>query len=249
MLFSVVLCVNKKIPFLKDAIDSVLKQEYNNDFELIIVANNCNDDLFEFLEEFDDERIVLLRTKIGQLSFNLNYAVNIAEGEYIVRMDADDISLPNRLAVTEKEILVSHPDVLGFAANLINEVDEVVGETRDNSSKNLRNLLLTRNPFVHPTVAIKKKTLLLVGGYMGGRQSEDYDLWIRLSKISNVNFIYSAEKVLNYRITDDQSRGNVLPYCEVSSYFLREFMLSLNPKYFFAMLFSIIKRVILPFKV
>ncbi len=248
MLFSVVLCVNKKIPFLADAINSILNQKYSGSFELIVVANNCDDKLYEYLKEFNDSRVKLYRTKIGQLSFNLNYALNLACGEYIIRMDADDTSLPNRLEITEKFILEHNPDVVGFLANYINEDGVVIGETNDYSQKNIRNLLLIKNPFVHPTVAMKKDTLLLVGGYLGGRQSEDYDLWIRLAKLKNTCFMISPLKVLNYRVTAEQSRGNILPYCEVSSYFLREFLISWHPKYLFAMLLTIVKRIILPVK-
>jgi O86/O127-antigen biosynthesis beta-1,3-galactosyltransferase len=248
LLFSVVLCVNKKIPFLKDAIDSILQQEYSGEFELIIVANNCSDELYCFLEQFDDNRIVLLRTKIGQLSFNLNYAVNVARGDYIVRMDADDISLPDRLTRTESVIVKYNPDVVGFSAIFINEDDVIVGESKEHSNVDFRKRLILSNPLIHPTVAINKSTLLSVGGYLGGRQSEDYDLWIRLSKEERVNFIISPVKVLKYRISSEQSKGNVLPYCEVSSYFLREFLLSWKFKYLFAMLVSIGKRIILPIK-
>jgi len=248
MLFSVVLCVNKKIPFLYDAINSILNQSYNGTFEFIIVANNCDDNLYEYLESFNDSRIKLYRTKIGQLSFNLNYALDLACGEYIVRMDADDVSFPDRLEVTEKFILEHNPDVVGFLANYINEDGMITGETNDYSRKNVRNLLLIKNPFVHPTVAIKKDTLLLVGGYLGGRQSEDYDLWIRLAKLKNTSFMILPLKVLNYRVTTEQSRGNILPYCEVSSYFLREFLISWHPKYLIAMLFTVLKRIILPVK-
>ncbi len=248
MLFSVVLCVNKKIPFLEDAINSILNQDYSRDFEFIIVANNCDDDLYEYLQTFIDSKIKLHRTKIGQLSFNLNYALDLAFGEYIIRMDADDVSLPNRLEITEKEVLRHGSDVLGFLANYINENGDFIGETTDYSSRNIRKLLLKKNPFVHPTVAIKKDRLLSVGGYLGGRQSEDYDLWIRLSKLNEVNFKISPIKVLNYRITEEQSKGNALPYCEVSSYFLREFLISWHPRYLFAMLLSVAKRITLVVK-
>ena len=248
MLFSVVLCVNKKIAFLGDAITSVLNQNYEKDFEFIIIANNCNDELYEYLLSINDPRIKLFRTKIGQLSFNLNYAVNIACGKYIVRMDADDISLPNRLVETEKVVLEYCPDVVGFSATYINEFDMVIGESKDYSRENIIKLMMKKNPFIHPTVAINKKSLISVGGYLGGTQSEDYDLWIRLSKVSGINFIISPIKVLKYRITAEQSRGNVLPYCEVSSYFLREFLISWNPRYLFALLISVGKRIILPIK-
>jgi glycosyltransferase involved in cell wall biosynthesis len=248
LLFSVVLCVNKNIPYLKDAIISVLTQEYIKDFEFIIVANNCENELYEYLQTFTDPRIKLFRTKIGQLSFNLNYAVNFSSGEYIVRMDADDISLVNRLATTEKIVLEYQPDVVGFSAMYVNETCVVIGESKDYSKKNIEKLLMRKNPFIHPTVAIKKDTLLSVGGYLGGRQSEDYDLWIRLSKVNGINFIISPIKVLKYRITEEQSRGNVLPYCEVASYFLREFLISWKPKYLLALLITVGKRIILPRK-
>lgn len=245
MLFSVILCVNKKIPFLGCAIKSILEQNYSQKFEFIIVANNCNDELYDYLESFNDNRIKLFRTNIGQLSFNLNYAVNLSSGDYIIRMDADDVSLPNRLEITQKAILDFQPDVIGFSADFINEKGEIIGVSKDFSNRDVKRLLLFRNPFIHPTVAIKKELLLSISGYFGGRQSEDYDLWIRMAKLDNIRFIISQMKVLSYRITDGQSRGNTLPYCEVSSYFLREFLLSWHPKYFFALLFSIMKRIFL----
>jgi glycosyltransferase involved in cell wall biosynthesis len=240
--------VNKNIPYLKAAVESILRQKYNDNFEFIIVANNCDDQLYEFLGTFSDDRIKLFRTKIGQLSFNLNYAVNVASGEYIVRMDADDISLDNRLAITEEIVLKSRPDVVGFSATYINNEDVIVGESKDYSEGNIKRILMKKNPFIHPTVAINKDTLLSVGGYLGGRQSEDYDLWIRLSKVSGINFIISPIKVLKYRMTEEQSKGSVLPYCEVSSYFLREFLISWKSKYLFAMFLAILKRITLPRK-
>ena len=90
--YTFLMCVHKLTPFVGEAVASVLGQT-DPDFEFIIVANNCGEDLWCFLNEFDDRRIQLYRTRIGQLSFNLNYGLNLAKEGDILRIDADDIAL------------------------------------------------------------------------------------------------------------------------------------------------------------
>ncbi|HIF9514551.1 TPA: glycosyltransferase [Photobacterium damselae] len=238
MLFSVVLCVHEDNPFLDKAINSILEQEYDNDFEFIIVANNCTDELFLKLEQYKDERIRLFRSKIGQLAYNLNYAIDKSRGEYIVRMDSDDIALPSRLRICEKYIGY---DVIACSANIINEKDKIISE-RILKGINISKDLIYKNPIIHPASAIKKSTILKQRGYLGGFQSEDYDLWLRLNK-AKASFIFVPEKVLNYRISEVQSKGSLLPYCEVSSYFWREFLLTLKSQYFLGWCLSIAKRL------
>ena len=111
--YTFLMCVNKLTPFVGEAVESVLGQT-DPGFEFIIVANNCNEDLWSFLKKIDDPRIKLYRTNIGQLSFNLNYGLNLAKEGYILRIDADDIALPDRL-VSTKSALSDHdyPDLLG----------------------------------------------------------------------------------------------------------------------------------------
>ncbi|EHH0795665.1 glycosyltransferase [Vibrio vulnificus] len=238
-LFSFLMCVHEDNPFIDNAIQSVLEQDYN-DFEFIIVANNCSNSLYERLSCLDDSRIRLFRTSIGQLSFNLNYGVDKAKGKYIVRMDSDDICLSTRLSVCEKYAHGDY-DVIAFSAEIIDQNDCLIGE-RIIGSENEKKLLY-KNPIIHPAVMIKRESLIKARGYLGGFQSEDYDLWLRMYH-SSFKFHFSNEIVLKYRIHNTQSKGALLPYCEVSGYFIRNFLLYLKFEYFWGFVIASIKRFI-----
>jgi len=252
MLFSIVICVNRDTGFLKPALDSVISQDYELPYEILVVANNCTDSLWDYLnDEYKKNKLVkLYRTNIGQLCFNLNYAINIAQGDYIVRMDADDISLHNRLSILDKK-LSSCPDidVIGSAVELVDESDNHISyHIPPLSCKEIMKSYGFKNPFVHPTTCIRRSLLLSVGGYLGGFQSEDYDLWLRLIRKQGVNFRNIEDVTLQYRINPEQSRGNKLPYAEVSAHFLREFILSPSFKGALYLLSSFIKSFIFPNK-
>ncbi len=223
-LFSVVMCCNRDDGFLFKAIDSVLLQSYR-DFEFIIVLNRCTNQLYESVAAIDDARIVLLRTDIGQLSFNLNVGINAAKGKYIVRFDADDICHIDRLKKTY-ELIEETPDldILAGSCRFIDEAGVVTG-SRVLQSQDWRKEIKYNNPFIHPAMAIKKDLILANKGYLGGYQSEDYDLWIRLSKNNDLKCIYTSFPMIDYRISTLQSKGSRLAYSEVASYFLREFLM------------------------
>src|SRR3989339_1903405 len=92
---SIVMPVYNCEGFLRDAIDSVLKQTFT-DFELIIVNDASTDNTLSIIKSYDDLRIALInRGKLG-LTRALNAGIATARGRYIARMDGDDISLPNR---------------------------------------------------------------------------------------------------------------------------------------------------------
>ncbi|MCF3281393.1 glycosyl transferase family 2, partial [Escherichia coli] len=88
--------------------------------------------------------------------------------------------------------------------------------------------------------------LFKIGGYLGGFQSEDNDLWIRMLRAHGFKLVNIDSVTLFYRINDHQIRGRVLPYAEVASYALREFLLKKRIKYFAALLINIGKALILP---
>lgn len=242
-LFTVLMCVNKDEGFLHDAITSILEQTYKN-FEFIIVANNCTDDLWNKLSTYNDTRLKIYRTKIGQLSFNLNYGLNISNGEYIVRMDADDISLKERLEIINNIInQYGYPDIVGTSVEFIDTQSNIIKKYTP-PLKKLAYKIYFKNIFVHPSVAIKKSTLIKERGYLGGFQSEDYDLWIRLLKNKNYS-LYNIDVItLKYRISDTQSRGSRLAYAESASYGFREFLLKPNLLWFLSFIINALKTFI-----
>jgi glycosyltransferase involved in cell wall biosynthesis len=220
------MCVNKLTPFVGDAVMSVLGQT-DPDFEFIIVANDCNDDLWRFLNTFEDPRIALYRTNIGQLSFNLNYGLNLAKKGYILRMDADDIALPNRLEVT-KSLLVDHgyPDLLAGAAFLIDESGNGIGYVSSPcEDAEIKASFWRTNKIIHPACSFRAESVISLGGYCSGFMSEDYDLWLRASRSKEFTFCNVDVPFIKYRINSGQARGKSLGYAEVAGHLLREALL------------------------
>ena len=241
--FSFLMCINRNVPFLAAAIDSVLTQT-SPDFLFYIIANNCDDDLWDALKKYQDPRLRLHRTLIGQLSFNLNYGLNLIGDGYVLRMDADDICLPQRLELTRKFLIdFSYPDVMGGDAILIDENDVKIGHARSPIENDaIRSLLWRKCPMIHPTCAINVRSILKLRGYLGGFMSEDYDLWLRASRDKKFIFRNIGEPLIKYRISADQARGNVLGYSEVAGFMLREALLGRGVKFFMAAFFGILKR-------
>lgn len=245
--FTILMCVNRDDGFLDEAINSILNQTYQ-DFEFIIVANNCTDKLWNSLQNYNDNRIKCYRTNIGQLSFNLNYGLNISIGEYIVRMDADDISLSDRLENLNLQIDKNgKPDVIGTSVLFIDENSTILNKYTP-PMKKFPQTIPFKNIFVHPTVAIKRATLIEEKGYLGGFQSEDYDLWIRLLRNKKYHLCNVDIVTLKYRISVNQSRGSRLPYAESASYCLREFLLKPRLIWLLGFMISSLKVFILPKK-
>lgn len=241
---SIIMAVNKTQPHLVSAINSILNQTFT-DFEFIIVANNCSDELYNELAGYSDSRIILHRTSIGQLSFNLNFALNATKSEYIFRMDADDVSHPERI---EKQLLYMKKynlDVLGTSVNLVNANDEIIGERATPlTNKNIRRRLPFSNPIVHPSVCYKKSVIIKNKGYLGGVVSEDYGLWLRLSRNRDINFENLSEKYLNYRVHPTESQGNPLAYSESIGLLTTEFFVQKKLSYLLGIIYFSIKKIL-----
>lgn len=203
---SVLLPVNRDDGYLDAAVSSILNQTFR-DFELLIIANNCTDELWSKIENIkeSDIRVKSFRLDLGGLTFALNYGLNIAKGEYIARMDADDISLPQRL---EKQVdfLDKNTSVVILGAQ-ISYIDD------DGELSLLKASILPKNPsekvayykcpIYHPTVMFRKSIILSIGGYKYGFYGEDFELWLRCIK-NNLNIVNLSDILLNYRIHENQ---------------------------------------------
>jgi glycosyltransferase involved in cell wall biosynthesis len=223
---SVIFCVNRGNPHLRAAIDSVLTQTHK-DFEFLIGANACSDELFGELLEYSarDSRIRLFRTALPQLAFTLNYVIEQSKGELLIRMDADDVCEPQRF---ERLIAAAEatPDaqVIGSWTTLIDEADQVIGSFNPPASAvSLRRRMLISSPIAHPTVAFRKKFWLESRGYLGGFVSEDFDLWLR-ALARGVTIINVPEPLLRYRMHSAQVSRSRLGYAETAAHWYRELL-------------------------
>jgi len=176
--------------YLRQAVESVLRQTYT-DFEFIIIDDASTDSCAAILQEYRDERIRYAANKqnIG-VTRSLNRALGLAQGEYIARMDADDISLPERFA-TQVSFLDTHPEigVLGTAARLIDNEGKAFGEVRYPGEHGYLRWILCffENPIIHPSVMMRKSMIEQITGYDETRRTaQDFHLWCRLAKITHL---------------------------------------------------------------
>lgn len=188
------------------AVNSILAQTFI-DFELVVIDDGSTDATRSLLESIHDPRLRLVcnERNIGLIG-TLNCGLELATGRYIARMDADDVSAPERL---EKQILYleEHPEVhaLGSMVNLINEKGKVFGAISGypTDPDEIHRYLLRECCLIHPSVIFRKDTVKAAGGYSAdARHAEDYDLWLRLSdhyKIANL-----PDKLVSYRMHGNQ---------------------------------------------
>lgn len=226
-LFSVILCINQPNPWWQAAFDSVLAQD-DPHFEFLIAANACTDEFWSGLQVMaaGDSRVRIFRTAIGQLSFNLNLLADQAHGDYLVRMDADDIAAANRIATLRKQLIESSVDILGSAVLLINDDDKIIGRMDfPLAHADIVRELKRRTVFCHPAVVIRRKFLLDMRGYLGGYYSEDTDLWLRARRAGG-RMANLPDALLSYRIHGKQSIGTRAGYAEVCGHWLRELLQS-----------------------
>jgi glycosyltransferase involved in cell wall biosynthesis len=190
---SVVMSAYNAEKFLREAIDSILAQTFT-DFEFIIVDDGSTDRTSQILNSYSDPRIIRNRNErnLGYTP-SLNWGVAHARSELIARMDADDISLPDRLAL-QVDFLERHPSiaVLGTGFQKMDQTGKLTsGEILlPDNPRFIQWLLAFQNTLCHPTVMFRRSIFLKSGGYDPAfMPAEDYDLWQRLSleeMISNI---------------------------------------------------------------
>lgn len=223
---SFIMAVNRDNPWLEQAIQSVLSQDEPR-FEFLIGANACDDSLWHKLVGYavQDPRIRLSRSSIGQLSFNLNLLADQATTPYLVRMDADDVCLPNRLSTLLFAMERYGLDVLGSAVAIIDGDSREIGNMAfPRTAKAISRALTRRTVFCHPAVMLRKQFLLDMRGYLGGFVSEDTDLWLRAER-QGARMGNLPDILLHYRLHQNQSIMSSLGYAEVASHWLRECLL------------------------
>lgn len=185
---SVIMSVNNGDMYLRDAIDSILNQTFR-DFEFVIINDGSTDRTEEILVGYEDSRMRIFHQGNNGLTKSLNKGIQLSQGEYIARMDADDVSLPERL---EKQVKFfdNYPDValVGTSFYEIDSYGNIIGrKIFPTTNHGIRKALIKYNPFFHSSVMIRKDILIHIGQYCERlSSSQDYELWLRISKRHNV---------------------------------------------------------------
>lgn len=214
-LASILLPVYNGAAYLRDSLDSMLRQSYQ-DFELIIIDDGSRDESARIVQSVNDDRIRFYRQENRGLAATLNRAIALSRGEYLARQDQDDMSLPDRL---EKQLryLAAHPQcgLVGTWAEIVSGTEKT-GRTHRHAAEDycLKFDLLFDNPFVHSSVMFRRSAVEEVGMYSTDpfrQPPEDYELWSRLSRKWEVANI--PEILHIYReIPTSMSRDGVSPF-------------------------------------
>jgi len=196
--------------YLRNCIESVLQQTYKN-FEFIIIDDNSTDTSREIINSYTDERITLqCLSKNNQICNALNKGLSLAKGEYIARIDSDDIWHYDKL---EKQIqflesspgykaCFSHVNIIDTDGKNINHKEHALYSlfSAENSTQKewLEYFLTKGNRLSHPSVVFKKEILDEIGIYnYFCLQSQDFELWLRLI-IKHPIYVY-PKKLVDYR--------------------------------------------------
>ncbi len=218
---------------LPETMDSLLSQSHT-DFEIVVVDDGSSDQTPKMLEIFTgkDERIKLFRRNHQGVIPASNFGLEQCSGEFVARMDADDISMPNRLSL-QAAYLKSHESVSlvaslieGFPAKDIREGYRIYIEWLNSmiTDKQIKDQIYVESPFAHPSVMYRKNAVEELGGYQEHGWAEDYDLWLRMAQ-SGMIFAKIPEILVRWRdhpqrLTRTDSRYSLSNFLRAKAHYL-----------------------------
>lgn len=208
---SIIMSVHNGMPYLKEAVESILDQSFI-DFEFIILDDFSADGSLRYLTSLKDRRIIRITNEenLG-LAVSLNKSLKVAKGNYIARMDADDISQKNRLK-EQINFLEKNPriSICGTWAEIIDEKGKIIGEKKyPTNSNDIKKALSFYNPIIHPSLMARKEVISELKGYDADFDyAEDYDLLMRARK--KFKMANLSKKLIKWRIWEERrSRANM----------------------------------------
>ena len=171
--------------YIYEAIVSVLNQDFTY-FELLIINDGSTDATEEIIKNFSDHRIVLINQQNLGFAVALNRGLMESRTDYIARMDADDICLPDRLRV-QYDFMKNNPDcvIAGSDADFIEMNGDFVFTYSPgwHSNEEKHQIGITKCPYVHSSVIFKKNIIIEAGGYNPNAYTfEDHLLWLKIFK-------------------------------------------------------------------
>lgn len=207
--YSVLMSVydGEKAEFLKESIDSMLMQTYPADDFVLVCDGGLTKELDELVDSYERENdnftVLRLDEKTGTGGC-ANAGLELCRNEYIVKMDSDDIAVPERCELS-LYAMAKHPeiDILGA---YIEEFDSVTGEfiavkKTPLGRREIMKYAKRRNPFNNQTLVYKKSAAQKIGGYSDIKRCEDYDFVVRM--LANGAVGINLKKVLvKYRVTE-----------------------------------------------
>lgn len=196
---SVLMPMRNAVSFLAQAMNSLRNQDLPA-FEVIAVNDGSTDDTARLFRELADSRFRLYAGPAQGISAALNLALELARGEFVARMDADDECRPDRLRA---QVAAAGQDPRVVAVSSAYDVIDEDGKVLRTQAAPLddlcsRGLLLSHNPFGHGSMLLRRAAALAAGGYQAAQEpAEDYGLWLRLAAVGSFRGI--AEPLYRHR--------------------------------------------------
>ena len=198
---SIIMSAYNSEAYISEAIESIIRQTYQN-WELLVTDDCSNDNTATIIQNYVtmDHRIILLRNECNKgLTANLVHMSTVAKGEYIARLDADDISRCDRLEKQINYIKKNKCDIVCSFAKGIGDRNLVLKTMK--TGEELRACLLFFNPIVHSTVMFKNDGSFKYDASF--LKSQDYDLWDRMSGMGK-KFGVISETLVYFRFHENQ---------------------------------------------
>jgi glycosyltransferase involved in cell wall biosynthesis len=221
--------------YLREAVESILRQTFS-DFEFLIVDDGSQDGTSAILRSYRDDRIRVIENgcNLGLIA-TLNKGLQMARGQYVARMDADDVSLPRRLE-RQLDYLEQHRDIC-VASSYYRDIDEnrcVIKTCRPETRDFLISFKMHvegHNPICHPAAMFRTRPVRDAGGYNSEFPcAEDAALWFRLESLGmkfgvvpRILFLYRchSQQITRTKI-EEMARSHCMAHAQYLSYFLGE---------------------------
>jgi glycosyltransferase involved in cell wall biosynthesis len=206
---SILMPVYNGIPYLRQAVESVLSQTLTA-WQCVIVNDGSRDGTSDYLATLNDERFLILHQENAGISAAINHGLQHCTARYIARLDADDIALPTRLA-EQVAFLDAHPEVALLGTQVI-----PMGACGAGSSLNLptkhdaimSDLLVGRHAVAHSSAMIRTDLLRELGGYWSLPFGEEYDLMLRIGEVAQ---LANLDRILlQYRVHHASMNGSAM---------------------------------------
>lgn len=199
-----------KAEYLRASIESILNQTFT-DFEFIIVDDCGKNNVALLAKKYSDDRIRVIKNDENRgLVYSLNEAVRYAKGEYLVRMDTDDIAHPQRL---EKlyTFITKHPEYAVVGSRVVEFSESGDTGILCQAGEKTPQTLVKGDSLVHPSVIMRKNVVEDVGGYPDFRRAEDFALWAELLLVGYRLYVLD-DVLLHYRVNRDDFKKRKLRY-------------------------------------
>jgi glycosyltransferase involved in cell wall biosynthesis len=203
---TVLMTVYNGMPYVKDAVESILKQTLT-DFRFVIVDDGSDDQTPEYLRSLYDQRVTIITQSNQGTAAAANHGLQHVETPFVARMDADDIAMPDRLE-KQLEFMHSHPE-----AGIVGTQVAPLGPTGVGKSLNLptdhetifSGMMVGKHGLAHSSLLIRTEILKSLGGYWKFRLIDDWDMMLRMGEVASLANI--DEVLLHYRVHTGSLNG------------------------------------------